>query len=160
MILLMKIYLFAFFDLTILLQNETEKQPKRQLWISMYISTTQQKDIWMQNSLTNSSDMRQSLKSLHFYAPAILVTLILFDEIDSIFSVSLNTEYSKYAQYLDYTPIEINEYNIDKFRSQSRAEKLYNLESNINDVNVGGFNGNNFGMEKVVSDCVSVYWFR
>lgn len=94
--------------------------------------------------------MGQSLKSQNFYAPAILVTLILFDEVDFIFTL-----FTELAEQVDYTPIELNEYKIDKLRSQSRAEKIHYLESNLNDL--GNFNGNTFGLRKVVSDYVNIH---
>lgn len=100
--------------------------------------------------------MGQSVKSLHFYATVVLVTLILFDEIDSIFSLSLNTEYSESAEHADFTSIEFNEYNIDELQPQSRTEKPHNLESDINDVDVGDFNGNKFGLGRVVSVCMKL----
>lgn len=97
--------------------------------------------------------MRQSLKSLHFYAPAIFVTLILFDEIDSIFSLSVNTERTEFAEHVDFTPIELNEYNIDELQPQSRDKKLYNFASTQNDVDT---DGDLFESNEVVSDCINI----
>lgn len=99
--------------------------------------------------------MRQSSNSLHFYAPAIFVALILFDEIDSIFSLSLSTEHSEFAEHVDYTPIEINGYNIDELQSESRDDKLYNFESTLNDVDTYDANGDLFALKKAVSVCVT-----
>lgn len=74
--------------------------------------------------------MRQLLKSLHFYAPAIFVTLILLDEIDLIFSLSLSTEHSEFTDHLDYTPIDFDEYNIDVLQAAaSRDKKSTTFES-------------------------------
>lgn len=98
--------------------------------------------------------MRQSPNSLHFYAPAVFVALILFDEIDSIFSLSLSTEHSEFAEHVDYTPIELNGYNIDELHSESRDDKLYNFESTLNDVDAYDATGDLFALKKAVSVCV------
>lgn len=99
--------------------------------------------------------MRQSLKSPHFYAPAIFVTLILFDEIDSIFSLSLSTEHSEFAEHADYTPNEFSEYNVGELQPQSRDDQPYKFESILNDVDVDELNGDVFGSKKLVSDCMN-----
>lgn len=96
--------------------------------------------------------MRQSLKGLHFYAPAIFVALILFDEIVSIFSLSLNTEHSEFAEHANFAPIEFNKYNVDELQPQSRDGKLYEFESTLNH----DFNADLIGLKKV-SDCVNIF---
>lgn len=65
------------------------------------------------------------MKSLHFYAPAIFVTLILLNEIDSTFSLSVGTEYAEYSEF--------NGYNVDELQAESQAEKPYNFASILDD---------------------------
>lgn len=94
--------------------------------------------------------MMQQLKSPHFFARVILVTLISFEEIDSTFSLSLNTDHSEFVEHMhDYTPIEFNEYNTDEL--QLRDKKLYNFAANLND---DDFNDDLIRLKRVVSDCV------